>query len=195
MMSQQVVEQLSDEQLLLAIASGDEACFEEIYDRYSPVLYAVCLRILRRPPDAQIVLSEVFWEVWHRANRFNPNRGKARTYLMTLVRSRAIDRLRSDAGRAARESEASRESQGTHQSVQERDDPARIAIVEENRQLVLKALGDLSDSQRETLHLAYFEGLTHREIADKLDSPLGSVKTHIRQGLIKLRQALRRVEG
>jgi hypothetical protein len=89
-MSEQALEMQTDEALLAAVARRDEEAFGQLYDRYSPTLFAVCLRILRRPHDAQAVLSDIFWEVWHHAERFNPNRGSARTYLVMLARSRAI---------------------------------------------------------------------------------------------------------
>ena len=107
-MSEQALDMQTDEALLAAVARRDEEAFGQLYDRYSPTLFAVCLRILRRPHDAQAVLSDVFWEVWHHAERFNPNRGSARTYLVMLARSRAIDRLRAESGRQSCEAEFSK---------------------------------------------------------------------------------------
>jgi RNA polymerase sigma-70 factor (ECF subfamily) len=182
------VQEPADEDLMLAVAGRDEAAFETLYDRYAPLVYALCLRILRRHNDAQSVVSDVFWEVWQRAERFNPNRGTARTYLLTLARSRAVDRIRANSSRVRRETEAGREreewSSGTAA------DPSVAVVVDEDRQAVVAALAELNESQRRTLHLAYFGGMTHREIAAELSMPLGSVKTCIRQGLIRLRQAM-----
>jgi RNA polymerase sigma-70 factor (ECF subfamily) len=194
-MSQQPAEQTvdtpTDEALLAAVAQRDEDAFGQLYDRFSPLLYAVSLRILRRPHDAQAVLSDVFWEVWHHAERYNPKRGSARTYLAMLVRSRAIDRLRSESGRQVVEAEFYESREPDLAEWQQEEDPARLAIADENRRLVAAALEELSEAQQRALRLAYFDGLTHREIAATLGAPLGSVKTQIRTGLAKLGRALR----
>ena len=190
-MSEQAVDMQTDESLMAAIARRDEDAFRRLYVRYSPTLYAVGLRILRRPHDAQAVLSDVFWEVWRQAERFNPNRGSARTYLVMLVRSRAIDRLRAESGRQSCEAEFCHDRENEIAEWQQDEDPARLAIENENSRLVAAALEDLSEAQRQALRLAYFDGLTQREIAEKLGAPLGSVKTHIRTGLARLGRALR----
>ena len=190
-MSEQALDMQTDEALLAAVAQRDEEAFGQLYDRYSPTLFAVCLRILRRPHDAQAVLSDVFWEVWHHAERFNPNRGSARTYLVMLARSRAIDRLRAESGRQSCETEFSQTRENEIAEWQQDEDPARLAIASENSRLIAAALEELTDAQRQALQLAYFDGLTHREIAAQLGAPLGSVKTHIRTGLARLGRALR----
>jgi RNA polymerase sigma-70 factor (ECF subfamily) len=183
----------TDEALLARVAQRDEDAFRQLYDRYSPLLYAVCLRILRRPDDAQAALSDAFWEVWHHAQRYNPNRGTARTYLVMLVRSRAIDRLRAESGRHVVETEFCQSREPDLAEWQQDEDPARLAIAEENSRLMAAALEELSTAQRRALQLAYFDGLTHREIAERLGAPLGSVKTHIRTGLARLGRALRTI--
>jgi RNA polymerase sigma-70 factor (ECF subfamily) len=192
---EQAIDTQTDEVLMAAVAARDEAAFGELYDRYSPTLYAVCLRILRRPHEAQAVMSEAFWEVWQHAERFNPNRGSARTYLVMLVRSRAIDRLRAESGRQAGEAHFRESRERNIVEWQQHGDPARLAITDENSRLVTAALEELSDAQQRALQLAYFEGLTHREIAARLGAPLGTVKTHIRAGLARLGQALRRIDS
>jgi RNA polymerase sigma-70 factor (ECF subfamily) len=183
----------TDEALLAGIAHRDEDAFRQLYDRYSPLLYAVCLRILRRPDDAQAALSDTLWEVWHHAERYNPNRGTARTYLVMLVRSRAIDRLRAESARHVVEMEFGQSREPDLAEWQQDEDPARLAIAEENSRLVAAALEELSAAQKRALQLAYFDGLTHREIAERLGAPLGSVKTHIRTGLARLGRALRTI--
>lgn len=193
-MSEDALITQSDEELLASTLAHDETAFSELYDRYSPLLYAVCLRILRRPFDAQAVLSEIFWEVWRHANRFNPNRGSARTYLLMLARSRAIDRLRAETGRQTHEAEYSREKNPSTVDLQHSDDPVRLAITEENSHLVSAALDELSSVQRQALQLAFFDGLTHREVAQHMNAPLGTVKTHIRQGLKRLNHTLRTID-
>jgi RNA polymerase sigma-70 factor (ECF subfamily) len=191
--AEQTVDTPTDEALLTAVARRDEDAFGQLYDRFSPLLYAVSLRILRRPHDAQAVLSDVFWEVWHHAERYNPKRGSARTYLVMLVRSRAIDRLRSESGRQVAETEFCQSREPEVAEWQQDEDPAKLAVADENSRLVAAALEELSESQQRALQLAYFDGLTHREIAERLGAPLGSVKTHIRTGLAKLGRALRTV--
>jgi RNA polymerase sigma-70 factor (ECF subfamily) len=193
-MSEQALDMQTDEALMAAIARREENAFGQLYDRYSPALYAVGLRILRRPHEAQSLLSEVFWEVWHQAERYNPNRGSARTYLVMLVRSRAIDRLRAESGRQSCEAEFSQNQETDVAEWQQDEDPVRLAIADENSRLVAAALEELSAMQRQALQLAYFDGLTHREIAAKLGAPLGSVKTHIRTGLARLGRALRAMD-
>jgi RNA polymerase sigma-70 factor (ECF subfamily) len=193
-MPEQAIDMLTDEVLLAAVAQRDEAAFRQLYDRYSPLLYAVSLRILRRTHDAQAVLSDVFWEVWRHAERYNPNRGSARTYLVMLVRSRAIDRLRAEAGWKSWDEEFYQCREKEIREWEQAEDPARLAMTDENGRLVVAALEELSEVQQRALQLAYFDGLTHREIADRLGAPLGTVKTHIRNGLSKLGRVLRRID-
>lgn len=189
-MTEQLVEPQTDEALLAAIAERDEAAFEQFYDRFAPQGYAVCLRILSRPLDAQAVLSEVFWEIWQNATRFNPQRGSVRTYFMMMLRSRSIDKLRSEAGRTTHETKYSQQQSVLDTTPQE-EAPVERVIAGENSEQLAVALQELSEIQQQALHLAYFEGKTHREIAELLDTPLGTIKTHIRQGLIKLGSLLR----
>jgi RNA polymerase sigma-70 factor (ECF subfamily) len=181
----------SDGQLMAAIARGDEQAFAALYDQFAPCLHAVCLRILGRAGDAEAVLSDVFWELWRHAERFDPERGSLTAYVTLLARSRAIDRLRSEASRTAAQTRL--RTRQLEQVAQQpgQGDPTGAAVAEEDSQWVRSALEGLSETQRRTLELAYFEGLTHREIAEKLQRPLGSVKTDIRRGLFRLRAAMR----
>lgn len=190
-MPQQATDTLPDEALMAAIARRDEDAFGQLYDRYSPLLYAICLRIVRRPHDAQAVLSDVCWEIWHHADRFNPDRGSARTYLVMLARSRAVDRLRSESGRQNCEAAFFHSQTRNRADWQLDGDPARLAVAEEDRRRVVAALAELPDAQQRVLQLAYFEGLSQREIATQLGAPLGTVKTHVRTGLARLRRTLR----
>jgi RNA polymerase sigma-70 factor (ECF subfamily) len=194
-MPEQTIDTLTDEALMAAVTRRDEEAFQQLYDRYSPMLFAVCLRILRWPHEAESVLSDALCEVWHHAERFNPNRGSVRTYLVMLVRSRAIDRLRAESGRKISEAEFC-QSRGHEIAESQRDeDPAKLAIADETSRLVAAALEELSDAQQRALQLAYFDGLTHRQIAAQLGAPLGTVKTHIRTGLAKLGRALRMIDS
>jgi RNA polymerase sigma-70 factor, ECF subfamily len=179
--------QISDSDLLHAVARGDESALAACYDRYRLILFGLILRILHDRQEAEDVLQEVFLQVWRRAGDFNEARGRAFTWLVTIARSRALDRLRS-AGSRARLAE-----QAAHVSPEEVGDAEIDAVKSESGSRVRAALSELPDEQREALLLAYFEGLTQTEIAARLGDPLGTVKTRMRSGMIKLRELLGQV--
>jgi RNA polymerase sigma-70 factor (ECF subfamily) len=173
--------------LMRAIADGDRTAFSQLYDRHGPLVFAICRRILKDFGSAEDILIEVFLEVWSRAERFDASRGSAVTYLVTLARSRAIDRQRSESSRPkATSSDPDRAAQSSQSS-----DPLHSADSVEQGKIVRAALTALDPDQRQALECAFYEGLSHSEIAEKLHKPLGTVKTYIRQGLIRLRDSLR----
>ena len=176
--------QTSDVDLLKAIVRQDETALAELYDRYRVILFSLLVRILNSREEAEDVLQEVFLQVWRRAADFDENRGRPFTWLVTLARSRGIDRLRN---LAARERVA---VAGAREPSEEVSDAVADAFRSEQRGLVTAALAQLPEEQKSVLVLAYFEGLTQSEIAEKLGSPLGTVKTRMRTGLIKLRELL-----
>ena len=176
--------QIADDDLLQAIARGDESALAALYDRYRIILFSLILRILHDRHEAEDVLQEAFLQVWRRANDFDSSRGRAFTWLVTIARSRALDRLRTISSRSRIIDE--REPGG-----EEAIDAAQQAVRSEQGELVREALKELPEEQRRTLLLAYFEGLTQAEIAARLGHPLGTVKTRMRSGLIKLRELLR----
>jgi len=176
--------QLTDANLLNAIARQDEQALASLYDRYRLILFGLLMRILRSREEAEDVLQEVFLQVWRRASDFDPQRGRPFTWLVTLARSRAIDRLRQ---LGSRERAASSVIELAGEGMV---DAAENTFRSEQRQLVAAALTELSEEQRRALILAYFEGLTQAEIAERLRSPLGTVKTRMRSGMIKLRELL-----
>jgi len=178
--------QVTDTSLLQAIARKDEPALAALYDRYRLTLFGLLMRILNSREEAEDVLQEVFLQVWRRAADFDERRGRPFTWLVTLTRSRAIDRLRQ---LNSRERLISSDVEVLAFSVL---DPAQDAFRSEQRDLVAGALAELSEEQRHTLTLAYFEGLTQSEIAARLSSPLGTVKTRMRSGMIKLRELLSR---
>lgn len=186
----QARDEQTDEALMAAIAARDEEAFEALYDRYASLLFGLCVKILGSQGDAEGVLADVFFEIWEKGTRFDPNRVSARTYLVTVARSRAVDCLRAAGTRARKEDEAAIERESVTRGQHLTDGPADRAVLAEETERVRVALADLSPAQRETLQLAYFGGLTHVEIAERLRMPLGSVKSCIRQGLMKLRGAL-----
>lgn len=175
---------LSDVQLLHAIAARDDAALARLYDRYRLILFGLLLRILNSREEAEDVLQEVFLQIWRRAGDFDEARGQAFTWMVTLARSRAIDRLRVINARWRLAASATDE-------ISERvSDSAVNAAESEQREIVSVALAQIPDEQRRTLILAYFEGLTQSEIATRLGAPLGTVKTRMRSGMTKLRELL-----
>lgn len=180
-------ENLSDAELLAGIGDGDELAFETLYDRYSASLYAVCLRILRHDLEAREVLSEVFLEVWEKASFYDRKKGSIRTFLSMIARCRAIDRLRSISSKRYSQSRLSElwdlacnrvSTSSPHEAIERSEDIDHLR----------DAMHRLSDIQREALCLAYFDGLTHVEISESLNVPLGTAKTAIRRGIAILRE-------
>ena len=174
----------NDVELLKAVAARDEAALARLYDRYRVILFGLLVRILNNRQEAEDVLQETFLQVWRRAADFDESRGRPFTWLVTLARSRGIDRLRTL---------AARERVATARAVDEAEvisDAASDAFRSEQRELVANALRQLPEEQKQPLLLAYFDGLTQSEIAAQLDTPLGTVKTRMRTGMMKLRQLL-----
>jgi len=176
--------QIDDVALLKAIAGKEEKALSQLYDRYRVVLFGLLVRILNNREEAEDVLQELFLQVWHRAGDYDSNRGRPFTWLVTLARSRAIDRLRSVASRERVATESAREA------TEEVSDAVADAVRSEQRGIVTSALSQLPEEQQRALVLAYFDGLTQSEIADSLGAPLGTVKTRMRAGMIKLREML-----
>ncbi len=174
-------------ELLQRIARRDaeaEHALEQLYDRYSRLLYSMLLAIVKHPPEAQDLLQEVFVQVWNNASSFDATRGTAYAWIVTLTRNRGIDRIRSKAFRERQQEEfgldAAQYVATPHAS------PLEAMLVNERSELVRTALEQLSPQQQEALRLAYFQGYTQSEIAEELGIPLGTVKTRMRQGLQKL---------
>lgn len=176
--------QVTDVELLHSVARRDERALGWLYDRYRLILFGLLARILNSREEAEDVLQEVFLQVWQRASDFDEQRGKPFTWLVTLARSRAIDRLRLLASRQRLAENAA------HDYSDESSDAMEDTIHAEQRQIVQRALAQLPEEQRLTLMLAYFDGLTQSEIATKLSTPLGTVKTRMRSGMMKLRELL-----
>ena len=176
--------QENDVALLKAIAAKDEAALAQLYDRYRSILFGLLMRILNNREEAEDVLQEVFLQVWRKAADFDESRGRPFTWLVTLGRSRGIDRLRTLAARE-RVAEA-----GAREVADEISDAAADAVRSEQRGLVSDALAKLPDEQKRPIMLAYFDGLTQSEIATRLGAPLGTVKTRMRTGMLRLRELL-----
>lgn len=177
-----------DAELLRAIARGDESAFARVYDRYSPILLGLMLRILRSRAEAEDVLQEVFLQVWQRAHSFDAERGRAFTWLVTLARSRAIDRLRSVGSRERAAQRSAEDAPPESEPVEWADE---AAVRAERAEAVQAALAELPEEQRQVLVLAYLEGMSQSEIAAAKNQPLGTVKTRTRSALRKLSESLR----
>ncbi len=171
------------------IAKRDVGALAALYDRYAPAVLALCARILGRRDEAEDLVSEIFFEIWRRAGRYDPHRASPSVYLMTLARSRAIDRWRFLQRRIGVWGEASDPDAAV--SLGQR--PLARVIENEHRDRLRDALDTLVPGERDAVELSFFHGLTHREIAERLDQPLGTVKTRVRRGLLRLRDQLERV--
>lgn len=178
--------QISDAELVRAIARGDERAFASLYRRYSPTLLGFLIRILDSRPEAEDVLQELFVHVWQRAADFDETRGRVFSWLATIARSRAIDRIRAKGTRTRLEAKASEERPADVSNA------ADDAIRAEQREVLLDILDSIPEGQRHALLLAYFDGLSQSEIAERTGVPLGTVKTRTRDGLRKLRDLLRK---
>jgi RNA polymerase sigma-70 factor, ECF subfamily len=168
------------------MARGDHEALAELYDRHGRLVYSLALRILRDQSDAEDIVQEVFSQAWRQAVRYDRSRGKPVAWLLNLTRSRAIDRLR---GRRARPDAAAADPAALDLADLSQPVDEQIALSHQAAR-IRTAVGELSVLQRVAIELAFYEGLTHVEIADRLELPLGTVKTRIRQGLLKLRERL-----
>ncbi len=168
--------------LIARMADGDRQAFAEFYDRYASLAFGIIRRIVRDPALAEEVLQDVFWEAWGAAASYDPARGSPEAWLVTRARSRGIDRTR--AARRRSEMVVTGLNEATTSVPDPGGDPGTRA---EDRKLLAGVLGRLPETQRQVLELAYFDGLTQTEIAERVKEPLGTVKTRMRLGLERLR--------
>lgn len=173
------------DELIGRVARGDDAAFAAVYDALAGQVLGLVRRVLRDPAQSEEVAQEVLVEVWRTASRFDPDRGSASTWVLTMAHRRAVDRVRSAQARTDREQRvALREHERDYDEVSE-----QVETRLEHEQ-VRRCLGGLTDLQRESVELAYYQGYTYREVAEVLDVPLGTVKTRLRDGLIRMRDCL-----
>jgi RNA polymerase sigma-70 factor (ECF subfamily) len=178
--------QAEDVSCLRRVASGDQAAAAGLYDRHSRALYSLILRIVGDETEAEDVLQEVFAQAFRQASRYDASRGAVAAWLLMMARSRAIDRLRARRTRfEGRTGEATLDEMPDAQP-----SVASVMLSDEQTRSIQRALGELPLLQRMAIELAYYEGLSHSEIAERLEQPLGTVKTRIRLGLLKLRDVL-----
>ena len=180
---------VSDRDAVALAAAGDGAGVTALYDRHARAMYALALRIVQAEAEAEDVVQEVFAQVFRQAGRYDASRGTVVGWLFTITRTRAIDQVRArrrhghDFSRRASEAEAANvPAPGADQE--------RQALTAEEIDRVRRALADLSAEQRRAIELAYYEGLTQSEIAERLAEPLGTIKSRIRTAMLRLRDAL-----
>jgi RNA polymerase sigma-70 factor, ECF subfamily len=176
-----------DRDLMSRLAAGDGEAFARLFDRHSPVALGLLYRILGSRAEAEEVLQEVFLQVWTQGSRYDGDRATPRGWVLMLARSRALDRLRRRDAARRRDEEA-----GDERARGEMITPLGTERLEarERHDRVHSALGQLSPEQRRCIELAFFDGLSHTQIAERLAAPLGTVKSRILLGMNKLRQAL-----
>jgi RNA polymerase sigma-70 factor (ECF subfamily) len=175
----------TEEGLLQRVARGDESAFERLYDLVAPLVHGVVLGVVRNPALAEEVTQEVLVEAWRTAPRFDPGRGSARSWLLTMARRRAVDRVRSV--QASLDRDAAVGARDVERDVDVVSEAVEIRL---EQQQVRRCLDGLTEVQREAVSLAFYAGHSHREVAHLLEVPLGTVKTRLRDGLIRLRDCL-----
>ncbi len=169
--------------LLERMTRGDQRALASLYDRLAPLAYGLALRIVGDPRLAQDAVQEAFLRVWQRADAFKSDKGRARAWLLRIVRKATIDQRRSEQARRRAETRA-----GTDSEAQPPEGPDALFLDTERAASVRCALDELPIEQRHVLEIAYFQGLSHSEIAARESLPLGTVKTRIRDGVLRLRQ-------
>ena len=174
-----------DQEMLRRIAAGESAALGELYDRYGSLSYGLALRIVGNAGDAEEIVQDVFVHVWRQSERYDPARATLAGWILMLTRSRAIDRLRA---RQARPPLAAHDLDWSHGASENQE---VAAITKEAATRVKAELEALPQAMRQAIELAYYDGLTHSEIADRLQEPLGTVKSRLRAALLRLRDTLR----
>lgn len=173
--------------LIKRLADGDQSALTELYDATSRLVFGLILRVVGDRATAEEVVLDVYTQVWRQAASYDTTRGAPLAWIMTIARTRGIDRLRS--GKYDLQNKESLDAIGEARS--NTASPEETTVLSERRQLVRSALDLLSAEQREVIELAYYSGLSHSEIALRLNQPLGTVKTRTRLGMMKLRDTLR----
>lgn len=173
-----------DKVLIEQVSKGDKSAFKEIYSRFSQVTYNLAFRMLRDREDAEEVVQEIFLQIWNKAKSYDPGRGAVSTWVLNIARSRAIDKIRK-VGYRDRNIEIDEEKVNSNVDVSR-----NLEDRDESKNVIKQALESLPEKQRTAIELVYFEGLTHVEAADKLNEPVGTIKTRIRLGVLKLKDKI-----
>ena len=177
-------DEVSDARLVTSIGRYSEVALAEVYRRHGRAVYGLARRVLQDATEAEDVTQEVFLRLWREPDRFDPTRGSLRSFLLAQAHGRAVDAVRSRSSR--REREARDAARTAHAEYDMQHEVWDLALADQ----VAKAMGELTDDERQAIELAYFEGHTYREVARVLDQPEGTVKSRIRSGMRRLRTAL-----
>ena len=175
----------SQQDLLGRVANGDQLAFSELYDQISPRVFGLIKRLLRDHSQSEEVTQEVFLEIWQTATRFDPNKGAAATWVLTMAHRRAVDRVRSSQSSRNRDTRI-----GIRDYSPDYDNVAETIEVRIEHERVEKAMSRLTELQRQAVSIAYYGGFSHSEVAAQLSVPIGTVKTRLRDGMIRLRDEL-----
>lgn len=180
-----------DRELMARIKARDASALSELYDHYNRLLFGLILSILKKREEAEDILQEVFTKIWQQAEKFDLERGTVYTWIVTLARNRSIDRLRSKVYKEQKKQSTSLDDKDVfHPLYSDESDPLENTILTERAKKVHQALDQISEKQRKVLQVAYFSGMSQSEISEEFDIPLGTVKTRMRDGMIKLRELL-----
>mgnify|MGYP003112672149 FL=1 len=173
------------------IQARDASALSELYDNYNRLLFGLILSILKKREEAEDTLQEVFTQIWEKAEQFDLERGTVYTWIVSLTRNKSIDRLRSKVYKEQKKQSTSLDNEDVFYPLySDETDPLEQTILTDRAKIVRDALDKISDKQRKVLQVAYFNGMTQSEISEEYDIPLGTVKTRMRDGMMKLRELL-----
>lgn len=180
-----------DRDIMARIKARDKSALSELYDQYNRLLFGLIYSILKKREEAEDTLQEVFTNIWEKAEQFDLNRGTVYTWIVTLTRNKSIDRLRSKVYKEQKKQSTSLDDEDVFYPLySDEQDPLEQTILTDRAKRLHEALDKISDKQRKVLQVAYFNGMSQSEISEEFDIPLGTVKTRMRDGMIKLRELL-----
>lgn len=180
-----------DRELMARIKARDASALSELYDHYNRLLFGLILSILKKREEAEDILQEVFTKIWENAEKFDLEKGTVYTWIVTMARNKSIDRLRSKVYKEQKKQSTSLDDEDVfHPLYSDESDPLENTILSERAKIVHEALNEISEKQRKVLQVSYFSGMSQSEISEEFGIPLGTVKTRMRDGMIKLRELL-----